>query len=148
MLPVPERKKAARFVRIDTALASGVGKRWTPLGWRTRICERSSFRDLRDLAYALNGVAHVPAPQQPRLVISFIYKQPGDKRRMLLDDAVLRALQRRYPQAEVAVHDYMLESADAQLAWLSRTSILVTNVGSPSFRLLFLPDGAQVRREP
>lgn len=142
--PQRKRKRKVRYVLIETALVSGVGKRWT--NFRTRVCEKSSFRDMRNLAYAVNSIPHVPAPQQPRLVISFVYKQQDDKRRMIVDNDVIQSLQERWPDAELGVHDYILEDADTQLAWLSRTSILVTNIGSPSFRLLYLPDGAQVRR--
>ena len=142
---VPKAMDKARYVHFEDVLASGVGERWTPLGWQTKVCERSHFRDMRDVAYALNSIPHVPAAKHKRTVISFIYKQPGDKRRMIVDEAVLQKIQARYPGVEVRMRDVMLQDADAQLQWLSQTSILVANVGSPSIRLLYLPDGAQVR---
>ena len=113
-----------------------------------RACERAHWQAQRDHAYRLNAVPHVPVADQARTLISILYKPKRDKRRAIFSASVLAAVRARWPDADVEVHDGMSETADAQLAWLSRTSVLITNVGSAGFRLLYLPDGAQVRACP
>ena len=71
-------------------------------------------------------------------------KPPGDKRRMIVPPDVLRAVRAAFPQVEVRVHTGHNEEEGVQMQWLSRTDIFVTNIGSASFRMLFLPDGAKV----
>lgn len=139
------RASKSRYILFDNVLASGVGKRWTPFGSRTKVCEKSHFKALRNLAYTLNAVPLVHASEQQRVRISFLYKGPKDKRRMVVSDDVLRAVEARFPEVDVRVYDATTQETDAQLAWLSKTSIFVANVGSPSFRMLYLPDGAQAR---
>ena len=136
-----------RYVHIERALASGAGSFWVDWGSKTQVCAHAHWQAQRDHAYRLNAVQHTPVREQTRMLISVLYKPEGDKRRLLIGPSVVRAVQRQYPGADVEVHNAMNEEPDAQLQWLSRTSILVTNIGSASFRLLYLPDGAQVRLE-
>lgn len=142
----PPRK--ARFVRIESALASGAGTAWTSDGTRSHVCGRAHFREQRDLAYRLNGVAVLPVAAQERTLVTFLWKSTRDKRRMLLERGLIDAVRARFPQVDVEIHDGLSEGTDAQLAWLSRTSVFVTNIGSAGFRLVYLPDGAQVRAAP
>lgn len=142
---LPERKSKPRYVHIESALASGSSVRWTRHGSKTRICSRAHWQAQRDHAYHLNGMTHTPVRAQARMLISVLYKPKEDKRRMLISEPVLRAVRERYPDADIEVHDAMAEKPDVQLRWLGRTTILITNIGSASFRLLYLPDGAQVR---
>lgn len=61
---------------------------------------------------------------------------------------VVSFLQVQYPQIQVEFQEAAEQALRTQLQWLSRTSILVTNIGSASFRMIYLPDGAQVRMLP
>jgi hypothetical protein len=143
-----EKRGYARYVRLRTALASATNQDWTKKAGRARIkrvCASSRFRDMRDTAYALHGVPHVPAAQQERVVLSILVKAPGDKRRMVVPGAAVAAVRAKHPGITVEWHETETEAAAVQLSWLARTSILVGNIGSNSFRLVFLPDGAQVR---
>jgi hypothetical protein len=54
-------------------------------------------------------------------------------------------LQVQYPQLKVEYQAGREQELLTQLQWLSRTSIVVTNIGSSSFRMIYVPDGAQVR---
>ena len=54
------------------------------------------------------------------------------------------SVQVQYPQLKVEYQVGVLQALRTQMEWLSRTSILVTNIGSVSFRMIYLPDGAQV----
>ena len=119
---------------------------WIRDGMLTKACERARFAEQRDLAYALNDVPLVPVALQRSTLVTILYKAPADKRRMLVGSDVLRAMQIRFPSVEFKLHDGEAEDADVQLQWLGRTSIFIANVGSPSFRMIYLPDGAQVRR--
>lgn len=137
--------KRPRYVHMRQALASAAGMDWTRDGDETRICKFSKFRQMRDLAYSLFDVPHVPAPEQERIVLSIVVKLEGDKRRMIVPKEVTDAVQRRWPHVDVELHPVANEDVDVQMNWLSRTSIFVANIGSPSFRMVYLPDGAQVR---
>ena len=142
---VPDVPGNARYIHFESILASGIGERWVGAGTLDRICEKSHFRNMRDLAYTLNARPIIPANRQPRIHISFLYKKPGDKRRMVVDKQVLEAVQARFPDADIKMHDATVQDTDTQVAWLSRTSVFIANVGSPSFRMVYLPDGAQAR---
>ena len=54
-------------------------------------------------------------------------------------------MRERFPHADVDVLQMRDLSKAEQLEELSRTSVLVSNLGSKSFRMVLLPDGAQVR---
>ena len=134
---------ARTHMRISVALVSSQGAYWTLHGDKTRPCVRSAFRDMRDAAYEKFGVPHVPAARRGTLRIGFIVKKARDRRRMLVPRGVVDAIRARYPEATIEWHVGQDEPLDTQIAWLARTDILVGNIGSPSFRLVYLPDGAQ-----
>lgn len=145
--PVSTLRQKPRYMHIKTALASATGRvPWVRGGQRTQICGRAHFQEQRDLAYSLNGIALVPVAAQARTLITILYKDPSDKRRMLVGQGVLQAIRKRFTDVDIEIHDGMSEYADAQLEWLGRTTIFIANIGSPSFRLIYLPDGAQVCR--
>jgi hypothetical protein len=54
------------------------------------------------------------------------------------------AARRHFPGAHVHALSLIYLSPLEQMAILSRTTVLVSNIGSRSFRMIFLPDGAQV----
>ena len=133
-------------MRLESALVSGASEDWTFEGRRTKACGAARWRAQRDLAYALAGIKHVPAHEPKRAKVSVIWKGPSERQRLFIGQDVLDLIGNRFPDIDLEMHDVMRESAAAQMAWLARTSILITNIGSPSYRLMYLPDGAQARR--
>ena len=134
---------AHTHMHIPHALVSSQGAYWTLHGARTRPCVHSAFRSMRDAAYQRFGVPHIPAARHDALRISFIVKKSTDRRRLIVPRSVADAIRARYPEATIEWHIGQDEPLPTQIAWLARTSILVGNIGSSSFRLVLLPDGAQ-----
>lgn len=132
-------------MRLEHALVSGASADWTADARNTKACRTARFREQRTLAYTLAGIKHVPAHQPKRAVLSVIWKGPSERQRLFIPQDVLDLIDNRFPDIDIEMHDVVRESADAQMAWLARTSILLTNVGSASHRLIYLPDGAQAR---
>jgi len=77
--------------------------------------------------------------------ILFLDKTVDDKRRIDNLDELLPAVRGALPVAVVDAQTLRELSAADQLKALSNVSIFVTTTGSPGFRLIFLPTGAQVR---
>jgi hypothetical protein len=117
---------------------------WTDDGDSTRVCKYSKFQQMRDLAFSLFDVPHVPVKEKERVVLSIIMKLKNDKRKLNVPNHVTRAVQEKYPEIDIEFHPVQNEATNVQVNWLQRTSILVANIGSPSFRMVYLPDGAQV----
>jgi hypothetical protein len=137
---------AVRYVRLQNVLASGASMDWTKGGDASRACARARFREMRGTAYRLFNVPHAPAAQQERVTLSVLVKTEKDKRQMLVPGATADAVRERFPGVDIDFHVAANEDLGVQLSWLSRTSIFLCNIGSPSFRMVFLPDGAQVQR--
>jgi hypothetical protein len=134
-----------RYVHVKHALISASGSDWTRNGDKSGVCSSAHFDALRDTAYRLYDVPHVPAHLQPRMLLSVVVKTERDKRRMIFSRDVAEAVQQKY-HLDVEFHVAANEEQSVQLDWLARTSIFVCNIGSPSFRLVLLPDGAQVHK--
>lgn len=110
-----------RYVKIETALASGAGFDWTDDGDTTAICKKAKFREMRDLSYSLFDVPHLPAPEKERILLSIVVKLDGDKRRLKVPSAVTRAVQDKYPEIDIEWHVVAHEGVEAQVrafAWL------------------------------
>ena len=126
---------------------SGASSRKWATNEKAHACKAARFAAMRDHALRINSIAPRPPPRpSDRILMSFLLKPDTDKRQLLVPPAVLVAIRNGFPQIDVELHTAMLEDEVVQLDWLSRTDILVTNVGSASFRMIYLPDGAQVRR--
>lgn len=109
------------------------------------MCAAERFTPLRAAAYRRYGIPHVPAPQlpgPPRVVV--LGRSEKESRRFIDAAATVAALRSAFPDAQVEYVELMEASPEEQVQLLARTSVLVTTVGSASFRLLFLPDGASV----
>ena len=119
-------------------------RRWTAND--PNACRGKAFAAVREHAQRLLGIAARP-PRKPssRVRLAFLIKNEGDNRRMLVPPAVLQAVRRTFPTVDIELHHAQDEAEDVQVQWLSRTDILVSNIGSNSFRMIYLPDGAQVR---
>ena len=101
---------------------------------------------MRSHAWGRHGILPRATPRKADPIrMSVLLKPEADKRRLFVPQNVLDAARKKYPQLDIRLHTGSEEEEGAQLNWLSRTDILVTNIGSASFRMLYLPDGAQVR---
>lgn len=100
---------------------------------------------MRDHSQRLLGIQpRPPRDRSDRVRLAFLIKNADDKRQMLVPPAVLRAVRRKFPEVDIELHHAQNEDEDVQVQWLSRVDILVGNVGSPGFRMIYLADGAQV----
>ena len=100
-----------RYIRFRLALASATSADWIRNGGKSRACSRGKFQEMRNLAYSLYGVPHVPARSLERIVLSVLVKTETDKRRMLLSDDVARAVQRKWPQVRCIVCAFLHKDA-------------------------------------
>ena len=88
-------------MRFRLALASAAGSDWTSDGDVTHACKHAKFQAMRDLAYSLFDVPHVPVRAQERIVMAVVVKSERDKRRMLLGADVARVVQEKWPQVRL-----------------------------------------------
>jgi hypothetical protein len=108
------------------------------------VCSRGRFQPMREIAYSQVGIQHIAVRHQPQLKVTYLDTMPGERRSILNLHKLVDAMQHRFPTVKMNVMQPRLMSADEQTRQLSETSILVSNIGSRSFRLIFLPDGARV----
>ena len=86
-------------------------------------------------------------PRQ-RIVLLGTHPQSGiaiEQRSILNEEALLEELRVRFPRVDIDVVEMRDLKPQQQLVELSRTSVMITAQGSKSFRMVLLPDGAQVR---
>ena len=107
------------------------------------MCASSNYQRLRDTAYAKFGINRVRAAALPPHVL-IIDGAPGERRHLKNISAVQDDLQLRFPGATFEYQVISQLSAAEQLYRLSNATVLVSNIGSRSFRLIFLQDGASV----
>jgi hypothetical protein len=121
--------KRMDFSKDRKADCAGMSSRWTPL---------------RKAAYALHGIQEVQAKDLPGTRVAVLDSQL-DERGINNTQAILDGLRRSWKR-QIVVESvfYQQYSAVQQLRMLAQTSVLISNVGSRSFRMLFLPEGAQV----
>lgn len=151
-----EENSDAKYIRFRKVLAGrgstahdsqiymhgGGDKMWSR--W-AHTCEPEAWRRMRDIA-KLNvqapNVGTSAASMTPLVLI--LDGQPETEKRMFANaEAAATNLRRALPNIEVQVTRISELSGPDQLTLLSRTTVLISNIGSRSFRLLFLPDGAQ-----
>ena len=138
--------KRPRYLRLRQALLSGSSDRhWTDAAG---ACKGADFAQMRDHAHALNGIVAPQRAPSDRVRLAVVLKATSDRRQLIVPPAVVRAVREKFPQVDVELHTAAQEDEGAQLSWLARTDILVSNLGSASFRMMLLPDGAQVGGVP
>lgn len=148
-----DTKSKPRYVRFDDMVAGygGIdfieafkpGDDGLPSQLRGLPCTHDRWMMMRDTAYGIARVKHVPAAQQKARVL-FLEHLPDERRAVLNMPEVLDALHQRFADINVDSIPMSTMSADQQLRELSSTTILISNVGSASFRMVYLPTGAQV----
>jgi hypothetical protein len=134
-----------RYLLLSKSLISVGGVDWT---WaeQPNACEDEDFTSLRGVALSSFHIQHTPVKQQKTPVVTILSKEIAVERRGIVnEDALVEGLRQKFPEASVEIHAMRHMTKDAQLEVLARTTILVSNIGSASFRLLFLPDNAQAR---
>ena len=141
---------APRYVRFDDAVAG-----WGGIDWDDTYNGRSGsaidpaqcgaglWRPLRTLAYDRCGVA-LPSSvaEQPRPRVVLLGRNEFDKRHILNADSLVTELRAALPGVAVDRVVFQDLSPTEQLRELAATTVLVSTIGSASFRLVFLPDGA------
>ena len=133
-----------QYILVREALLSGMSNRW----WTTEgeACKRAQYSALRDHAWSIYGI-QPKAARKPadRIRMTFLIKAESDRRQMLVGPEVLDAVRTNFPQIDIDLQVASAQEQSVQLRWLAETDIFVSNIGSASFRMLYLPDGAQVR---
>eukprot|EP00892_Ulva_mutabilis_P006239 jgi/Ulvmu1/3988/UM183_0007.1 len=106
-------------------------------------CQPAMFANMREVAYRNYGLKVASAAELDPFVL-FLDGKPTDKRHLTNADDLIPKLQQKFPgvrMEHVQISDYPLEK---QLDYLSKATVVVTNIGSRSFRLIYLPNGASV----
>jgi hypothetical protein len=137
MKEVEESCDGKRYIIFDTS-RMGNGDRDLR---NVKKCNSADIRKQRDRVMTRIGV--VPT-HSDRLRIAILDKTNGDKRRLTNVDSVVSDLRREFPEMDVNPMLFLSMNATRNLQVIADTDILITNVGSPSFRLLHLQDGARV----
>jgi Glycosyltransferase 61 len=138
-----------RFRRLVAGHGTSMEKMWrslpTPL--MSFLCGPRAWRVMRAHAYASAGLRLRTAAELPRPRIVILGGNPKsshpERRQIINKDQLIPALRTRFSGVDIDVVEMRDLSVPQQLAELSRTSVLVSPLGSKSFRLVMLPDGAQ-----
>jgi hypothetical protein len=130
-----------RYLRFTTLL-TGHGSVYLPAD-STAVCSRGRFQPMRDVAFSQAGIQHIAVRHQPKIKVTYLDTQPGERRTIVNLHELVAAMQRRFPAVKMNIMLPQSMAAEEQMRELSDTTILVSNVGSRSFRLVFLPDGGR-----
>jgi hypothetical protein len=84
----------------------------------------------------------VPAPLLAIPRILLLGRTAKESRRFLNVPEAILGLRSRFPGVRVEYAEMMDMTPEEQMHTLATTSVLITTVGSASFRLIYLPDGA------
>lgn len=105
-------------------------------------CAGPGFIMQQRIAHRNAGIKHRSVSQLPISKVLFGDKPLDDKRRIVNLLETVDHLRKRFPR--VQFKSLIMSDLDSQeqLEELSQTSIFVTPIGSSSFRLIYLPEGA------
>lgn len=111
---------------------------------RAHMCHPWPWRSMRAIAYSNNDLEHTAAHKlRPKVLI--IDGVEGEKRRFQEDlSSMVPALRAEFPDAQIELVKISQLPGEEQMQLLSETTVLVTSVGSRSYWMMYLPDGAQV----
>eukprot|EP00892_Ulva_mutabilis_P006238 jgi/Ulvmu1/3987/UM183_0006.1 len=107
------------------------------------MCEPFMFASMREVAYRNHGLK-VPSVADLKPFVIFLDGKYGEKRHLTNAVELIPKLQAEFPgvrMEHIRISRYPL---DKQLAYLSKATVVITNIGSRSFRLIYLPNGASV----
>ena len=131
-----------RYIRFSDIIA-GWGRQLGPKDGPA-ACTQQQWQPMRDLAYQRAGIAHIPAALLAPQRVTILVNSPDEPRGMPNIEQILPALRAQHPHVDFKLEPMKERDAMEQMRVLAATSVLVTNVGSRSFRLVYLPDGAHV----
>jgi Glycosyltransferase 61 len=140
-----------RFKRLIAGHGQSMESSWRslPSTLMSFLCGPRSWRVMRAHAYAAAGLPLRTASQLPRPRIVIFGGNPKsshpERRQILNEKELVPALRTRFSAVDIDVVAMRDLSVRQQLAELSRTTVLISPLGSKSFRLVMLPDGAQSR---
>lgn len=105
-------------------------------------CEGPGFLSQQRIAYRNAGIAPRTVHQLPKVKVLFGDKPLDDKRRILNIPETMQHLRKHFPGVEFKSLIMSSLEAEEQLKELSTTTVFITPIGSSSFRLIYLPEGA------
>jgi Glycosyltransferase 61 len=142
-----------RFRRLIAGRGQALESTWRRLSTPTMsfLCSPVAWRAMRAHAYAAASLPLRAAAdlEGPRVVILGGNPASGvpDVRQILNERALVASLRVRLPGVDIDVVEMGDLSVAQQLEEISRTTVLVSTLGSKSFRMVMLPDGAQARSQ-
>eukprot|EP00892_Ulva_mutabilis_P006234 jgi/Ulvmu1/3983/UM183_0002.1 len=105
------------------------------------MCQPAMFANMRDLAYRNHGLQVMSVADLEPFVL-FLDGRNGEKRHLHNADNLILKLQRRFPGVRMERVVMSILPLQEQLEYLSQATVVVSNIGSRSFRLIYLPNGA------
>lgn len=105
-------------------------------------CEGPGFLSQQQIAYGNAGIVPRTVHQLPRIKVLFGDKKMADKRRIVNIPETVEHLRIQFPGVEVKTLIMSALDSQEQLEELSTTTVFITSIGSSSFRLIYLPEGA------
>eukprot|EP00892_Ulva_mutabilis_P002582 jgi/Ulvmu1/12324/UM089_0008.1 len=105
------------------------------------MCQPAMFANMRDVAYRNFGLKVASVVDLEPFVL-FLDGRNGEKRHLTNAEALIPKLKQRFPGVRM---EHVVSSAqplEEQLDYLSKATVVVSNIGSRSFRLIYLPNGA------
>eukprot|EP00892_Ulva_mutabilis_P002583 jgi/Ulvmu1/12325/UM089_0009.1 len=107
----------------------------------SHICRPAMFANMRDLAYRNHGI-QVPSVADLEPFVLFLDGRTGEKRHLHNADDLIPKLQKTFPGVRMEHVVISAHPLEKQLDYLSKATVVVSNIGSRSFRLIYLPNGA------
>eukprot|EP00892_Ulva_mutabilis_P012457 jgi/Ulvmu1/9584/UM054_0014.1 len=151
---LPGARRGVKYIQFSEIIAgmgpvditSHVGKMKVKPDSRTlsawaHMCAPFPFAAMRDVAYRLHGLQVSSAPDLEPFVL-FLDGKPREKRHLTNAGAIIPTLKKKFPgvrMEHVQISEYSLQK---QLELLSQATVVISNIGSRSFRLIYLPNGA------
>jgi hypothetical protein len=142
----PEEEASPRYILWHDVIAGWAGIDFDPNNQPvgSALCSAGRFKPLRQAAYEAYSISPLPVNKLDRTRITILGKSEQETRQFLEVDKAIAALTKSFLEVEVTYVEMMDMPPSKQAKILSETSVLITAVGSASFRLLLLPDGAAV----
>eukprot|EP00892_Ulva_mutabilis_P012436 jgi/Ulvmu1/9565/UM053_0054.1 len=105
------------------------------------MCGPFPFTAMRDVAYRNHGLKVTAAPELKPFVL-FLDGQKRERRHLTNAARLLPKLKKAFPGVRMEHVMISRHPLKRQLELLSKATVLVSNIGSRSFRLIYLPNGA------
>eukprot|EP00892_Ulva_mutabilis_P012438 jgi/Ulvmu1/9567/UM053_0056.1 len=126
---------ASQVGSLELPVTSGRMAAWA------HMCGPFPFTAMRDVAYRNFGLKVAAAPDLEPFVL-FIDGQPHERRHLTNAKELLPTLRKTFPGVRMQHAEISRYPLEEQLELLSKATIVVSNIGSRSFRLIYVPNGA------